>query len=104
MSWIEDRPAAQEAGFLFVLRSGRRAGFCAVRENFTRKTENFDGAGFPGVSREARLAAGFREKAFAIQMMFQGDLRKQQAPLAIFDDEQAVAAELDILRMDGRRL
>jgi len=103
MSWIKIARFAR-AGFLFVLRSGRRAGFCAVRENFTRKTENFDGAGFPGVSRGGPALRQVSREAFGDPDDVQGDLRKQQARWRSLTTSKPWAAEFDILRMDGRRL
>ena len=46
------------------------------------------------------FAAGFAEKLFAIEIVFDGDLREEQAAAVTRNDDQAVAADFDGVDVD----
>jgi hypothetical protein len=80
-----------------------RRGRFAIRKNFARKTQNFDAGRFPCIEWKAGLPAGFGEKLFASEAMFDGNLREEDASRGAGADHQAVNAELDFAGADRLR-
>src|SRR5258708_35346801 len=65
--------------------------------------EDFGGEGFdrssrfPGMRRQAGLAAGLFEEGDAVPAVLGGDLRQQQSALSGMGDDQSVTTDHDVL-------
>jgi len=73
-----------------------------VAENF--RSEGLQrGTILPGIYGKTGLAAGLLQEGGAVPVVFDRDLREQQAPVAVLADDQAVTADFYGVGLDRVR-